>query len=275
MVKIIKASGEIVPFDPGKIRKSLKKIGTESRLIDAVIDQVSREIKEGMTTRDIYRIAFQQLRKASQSLAAKYHLKRALFQLGQTGYPFEKYVAELLHHQGYQVRNNQMVRGHCVSHEVDVVAKRDKKNIYVECKYHNRPGISCDVKISLYFKARMLDIENARRQTSSAVIEGWLITNTRFTEDALKYGVCAGLHLYSWNFPHKNSLKDQIEISGLYPVTCITNFTRAEIAQLLANNIILCRSINENPAVLDFLRIPGPRKESILKQCRTLCQTTD
>ncbi|VVC75545.1 hypothetical protein AQUSIP_08350 [Aquicella siphonis] len=274
MVNVIKASGESVPFDPGKIRKSLNRVGTDRNLIEQVVDEVSNELTEGMSTREIYRIAFRLLRKKSQALAAKYHLKRAIMQLGISGYPFEKYVAELLRHQGFQVKNNQMVRGYCVNHEVDVTARKNGKMLYVECKYHNRPGISCDVKVSLYFKARVLDIEKAHRHEASLNVEGWLITNTRFTDDALKYGTCAGLHLISWNYPQKGSLKDLIEISGLYPITCITNFTRAEVSRLMSNNIILCQSIHNHPALLDSLRIPGPRRESIIRQCHTLCQPT-
>jgi hypothetical protein len=270
MVTIVKASGEKAPFDPMKIRKSLNRVGADKKLIEQIIHEVSNVLVEGMTTREIYRIAFRLLRKNARNIAAKYHLKRAIMHLGISGFSFEKYIAELLRHQGYQAQNNQIIRGFCVNHEVDIVAKQDDKLIFVECKYHNRLGITCDVKVALYFKARFIDIEQAHKSKPSIKHEGWLVTNTRFTDDALKYGICAGLHLISWDYPQQYSLKEQIEVSGLYPITCITNFTRAEISQLLIHNIILCKTIANNPSLLDPLNIPKPRKDSIIKQCQTL-----
>lgn len=270
MVTIIKTSGETAPFDPRKLYHSLKKVGTDQKIINHIMNEVSRSLKEGMTTHEIYRIAFRLLRKESKTLASKYHLKRAIMQLGVSGYPFEKYVAEILRHQGFQVQTNQIIQGFCINHEVDVVAKRDNQVIFIECKYHNRLGIKCDVKISLYFKARFVDIEQRYKKAPSEKLEGWLVTNTRFTEDASKYGMCTGLHLIGWDYPEKGSLKEQIEISGLYPITCITNFTRAEISQLLLDNVILCKTLYNDPYLLEQLRIPKPRRDSIIHQCQML-----
>lgn len=272
MINIIKASGLKVPFDAMKIRLSLHRVGADEPLIEEIIKEVEQSLSEGMTTHQVYRIAFRLLHRKSHLLAAKYHLKRAIMQLGVSGYPFEKYIAALLQQQGYHVANNLIVQGYCVSHEVDVVASQEKKTIFVECKYHNRLGITCDVKVSLYFKARFMDIEQeyARDGRHGEKIEGWLVTNTRFSNDALKYGRCAGLHLISWDFPHRDGLREQIEVSRLYPITCITNFTRAEISQLLSQDIILCKSIRDAPKLLDSLHIPSPRRNEIIQKCHDL-----
>lgn len=270
MTTIIKTSGEQVPFDPNRLYQSLKRVGADESLIKEIVDEVSHCLVEGMSTHTIYHIAFRLLRKKSRCLAAKYHLKRAIMQLGLSGYPFEKYVAEILRHQGFQTQNNQIIAGFCVSHEVDVVAERNNQKIIVECKYHNRLGIKCDVKISLYFKARFQDIELSYKKKSDEKLMGWLITNTRFTHDAIQYGLCVGLHLVGWDFPAKGSLKELIEFSGLYPITCITNFTKAEISRLLEKNIIICKTISNNINLLDELNIPKQRRESIIEQCHTL-----
>lgn len=270
MVNIIKASGLKAVFDPNKIRKSLNRVGVNKKIIEQIVEEVARYLKEDMTTHEIYRIVFRLLRQHSAEIAAKYHLKRAIMQLGISGYPFEKYMAELMRNQGYHASNNQTIKGYCVDHEVDVVAEKNHTIAFLECKYHSRQGIDCDVKISLYFKARFLDIEKNYSQTTSKTLEGWLVTNTRFTTDASKYGCCAGLKLLSWNFPEKGSLKELIEFSGLYPITCITSFTKAEIATLLANNIVLCKTVHENPSLLNSLNIPKTRLHRIIEQCRML-----
>jgi hypothetical protein len=270
MITITKASGEKVPYDPSKIRRSLMRVGTDEKMIEEILGEVARLLTDGMKTHEIYQIAFRLLRKKSRTVAAKYHLKRAIMQLGISGYPFEKFVAELLRHQGFQAQTNQIVHGYCIDHEVDVVARQGSRQIYIECKYHNRPGINCDVKIPLYFKGRFLDIEQANKKDQAVKLEGWLITNTRFTNDALKYGRCSGLHLISWDYPANESLKERIEISGLYPITCITNLTKTEISQLMNNNVVLCKTIHDNPSLLDPLKIPKPRRDSIIRLCHSL-----
>lgn len=259
-------------FDPEKLHRSLKRVGAQETIINEIIDEVTTLLTPGMSTRTIYQIAFKLLRKKSRVSAAKYHLKRAILHLGISGYPFEKYFSELMRYQGYQIQNNQIIHGHCVNHEVDVIAKTDNTEIFVECKYHHRPGIKCDVTISLYFKARFTDIQQGYKNLGNKKLEGWLVTNTRFSSDALQYGRCAGLNLISWDYPETGNLREIIEPSGLYPITCVTNLTKAEINQLIENNIILCKTIHDDPRLLDTLRIPEPRRESILQQCKTLCK---
>ncbi|MDR3442963.1 MAG: restriction endonuclease [Legionella sp.] len=270
MTTIIKTSGEQVPFDSNRLHQSLKRVGADESLIKEIVDEVSRSVVDRMSTHTIYRMAFHLLRKKSRTIAAKYHLKRAIMQLGLSGYPFEKYVAEILQHQGFQTQNNQIVHGFCVSHEVDIVAERSDQKIFIECKYHNRLGIKCDVKISLYFKARFQDIELSYKKKAGEKVKGWLVTNTQFTQDAIQYGLCVGLHLVGWDFPAKGSLKELIEFSGLYPITCITSFTKAEISQLLEKNITICKTISNNIHLLDELDIPKSRRDSIIEQCHSL-----
>ncbi|CAM2758834.1 ATP cone domain [Legionella steigerwaltii] len=269
-INIIKSSGEKVPFNPRRIYRSLKRVGADESLINKIVHEVSQSVVDGMTTHEIYRIAFRLLRNQSKALAGKYHLKRAIMQLGFSGYPFEKYIAELMRHQGFKVLNNQIIKGYCVNHEVDVVGERQNEHVFVECKYHNRLGLACDVKVTLYFKARFLDIEQAYTKKPEEALQGWLVTNTRFTNDAIQYGQCSGLHLISWDFPQKGNLKELIEFSGLYPITCITNLTKAETETLLGENILLCKTIAENPALLNKLNIGAARMKQIILQCQAL-----
>lgn len=270
MTTIIKTSGERVSFDPNKLYQSLSRVGANELLVREIVDEVSHSLTEGMSTHEIYRIAFRLLRKKSKTMAAKYHLKQAIMQLGLSGFPFERYVAEIMRHQGFQVQNDQIIEGYCVNHEVDVVAIRNNEKIFVECKYHNRLGLKCDVKISLYFKARFNDIEQAYQKKTQEILKGWLVTNTKFTTDAIQYGRCAGLHLMDWAYPAKGSLKELIEFSGLYPITCVTNFTKAELSQLLEQDIVLCKTISDDPSLLQQLNIPKFRTRTIIEQCHTL-----
>lgn len=269
MTSIIKASGEIAQFDKAKLKRSLERVGADENLIDQIVKNVEKSLISGMKTHEIYRIAFKILKKKSKPLAAKFHLKRAILKLGVSGFPFEHYFSELLRAQNMKVITNTFISGRCVNHEVDILATDKNETIFVECKYHNTQGIKTDVKICLYVKARFDDLRE--KSKASAKSAGWLVTNTRFSSDAIKYGVCAGVHLIGWDFPKKGSLKDLIESLGLYPVTCITNFNKSEIAQLLSDKIVLCKNIMEQPEILDNMALSDNRKQSILAQCNNLC----
>ena len=160
-ITVTKYSGEKAPFDMEKLRQSLQRSGAKEKVIDAVVEQVLPILYEGISTKEIYKKAFALLRKKERPAAARYNLKKALLQLGPTGFPFELYVAELLKAKGYETRTGQIVQGNCVQHEVDVIAQKAEKHFMVECKFHSDQGRRCDVKIPLYIQSRFKDVEAA------------------------------------------------------------------------------------------------------------------
>jgi len=54
-----------------------------------------------------------------------------------------------------------------------------------------------------------------------AVMQGWLVTNTRCTSDAIQYAECVGLRIMSWRYPATGSLEKMIEEKRLYPATIL------------------------------------------------------
>lgn len=273
-IVITKASGVQESFSSEKLKRSLVNAGASEELSELIADEVQPKLYPGISTKKIYRIAHNLLLEQSGSLAAKYHLKSAIMELGPSGYHFEKFIAELLKHQGYSVKVGEFVKGKCVIHEIDVIAEKDHYHFMIECKYHNQPGMISDVKIPLYIQARFKDVEAEWIQLpdhGTKFHQGWVVTNTRFTSDAIKYGTCAGLHLLGWNYPNKESLKNQIDTMGLYPVTCLTTLTKIEKQQLLSNNIVLCKEICDNENHLNNIGIKPPRTQSILEESRQLC----
>lgn len=273
-VTITKASGEQTSFSEEKLRNSMTNAGAPKDQIDSVIDEVKTKLYNGMTTKKIYQIAFSLLKKGGRHLAARYHLKQAIMELGPAGFPFEQLIAELFKSKGYSTRVGEILQGKCVTHEIDVIAEKENEHILVECKYHNEQGIACNVKIPLYVHARFNDvvahaIKNpifaAKKQT------GWLVTNTRFTLDAMQYGSCAGLQLLGWDHPFKKSLKEQIDEYKLYPITCLTSLSRAEKQQLLEREIVLCKDLLKNDSLLHKIGIKSTRERTILQEARQLC----
>jgi len=278
VVNIIKSSGERVPFSKQKLHDSLKRSGASEQIINGVIKEVESLLHEGIDTRTIFRMAFKLLKKQSKHTAAKYKLKEAIMELGPSGFPFEKFISEILKHQGFKTNVGEIVKGKCVNHEIDVIAQKDDKHFMIECKYHNERGINCNVKIPLYIKARFEDIEPNWKSLpghEGKFHQGWVITNTRFSSDAIQYGLCAGLHLVSWDFPKNGSLKDQINFSGLFPITCMTTLTIVEKQKLLDKNVVLCLEIFKNPEWLMQIGISPDRSATILKEAQAICEVIE
>ncbi|MBN3035329.1 MAG: restriction endonuclease [Bacteroidales bacterium] len=270
-VEITKRSGEKVPFDVEKLRRSLENSGAGEADIEHVIRQVRSRLVEGISTQRLYQIAYSELRKSSKHAAGKYRLKKAIFDLGPTGYPFERFVGELLRYQGYRVEVGKMVRGHCVEHEVDVIAEKETRKYMIECKFHSDPGKKCDVKVSLYIHSRFLDIERQWKKQpegGTRFHQGWIVTNTRFTEDAIDYGTCAGLHLIAWDYPSQGSLKERIDLSGFHPITALSSLNNKEKQDLLNMDLVLCRNLTEQH--LENLGITGSRCRKVLAEAESL-----
>jgi len=275
IISILKASGTRTPFSASKLHKSLQRSGASDAAIQSVIDDVQKQLYNGIPTSKIYRLAFDILKDHSKHVASRYKLKQAIMELGPSGFPFERYVAEILKYHGFQVQVDVILKGHCVNHEVDVVAEKGAERLMIECKYHNSTRIICDVKIPLYIQARFADVQKGQADSTDNTVpfsQGWVVTNTKFSEDAIQYGLCMGLHLVGWNFPENGSLRYQIDQAGLYPLTCLISLSHTEKQQLLDNKVILCREIRDNKQLLLDAGISPNRIETIQQEARILCE---
>lgn len=275
-INIIKASGEREPFSEEKLRQSLGKARVSHSLTEAAVRKITGEIKDGMTTSEIYDRVFDFLREEERAAAGRYNLKRALFDLGPTGHPFEKLVGELLKERGYSVEVGKIIPGVCVSHEVDVIAEKGKKHIIVECKYHNQPGAKSDVKVALYVQARFEDIKKRFEMNpdhGERFHSIWIATNTKFTGDAISYAECVGMFAVGWNHPSGNSLQKMIESSGSHPLTCLTSLSRNQKQTLLDRGLVLCRDIIANSHLLSEIGIGEPEGDQVMREINELCQT--
>jgi len=273
-IEIKKASGEYVDFDESKLRHSLERSGASESEISQVVGEINALLYGGISTEEIYKKAFSLLRKSSRAKAARYKLKKAIYELGPTGFPFERFVGEILKFEGFKTQVGVIVKGHCVNHEVDVIAEKEEQHYMVECKFHSDQGNHCDVKIPLYIQSRFLDLERQWKNHPGHDVkfhQGWIFTNTRFTPDAIRYGNCVGLRLVGWNYPKQGSLKDRIDVSGLHPVTCLTTLTKFEKEKLLDKQVVLCKELCHRPTLLEEIGIHKQRKKRILKEAHDLC----
>jgi hypothetical protein len=269
---ITKASGEHEPFAVDKLRRSLIRVGANQRHIDAIIEKVDK--LKPKTTRQLHRMVIAILEQESQPIAARYNLKQALMQLGPAGFPFEKFVAFIFNHLGYKTRVDIELNGFCVNHEIDILLTKKTIHELVECKFHNRQGLTCDVKIPLYLKARFDDIMQATSNPllQFAIADLWIVTNTRFTSQAIQYAQCKKINLMDWSYPEGRSLAQLINEFKLHPITALTNLSGYQKRTLIHEGFVLCNDAYMYKDVIDKLRLSPDQKEKFIKECKAVCE---
>jgi hypothetical protein len=274
-MKVVKKSGEFVVFDKKKLEKSLLNSGANQSIVQEVLQIIEKEIYEGISTKRIYKMAFNLLRKKSNSHAARYNLKEAIQLLGPAGFYFEKYIARLFSIENYETRTNLTLQGKCVSHEIDVLIKKNSVIAMIECKFHMGKEASTDVKVPMYILSRFNDLKEKKHSVftdKDAISECWIVTNNRFTLDAMTFGTCSGLNLLSWDYPVNNNLRTKNENNNLYPITCLTTLTLAEKDKLLALDVILVKELLNNHNCLEEIGLSSQRIKGIIKEASELCR---
>jgi hypothetical protein len=277
-ILIVKADGTEEPFNPEKLIGSLIRAGAEHDIARTIAKDIERELYPNIPTAEIYRHAFSKLRDSRRGAAARYSLKRAILELGPSGFPFEAYLSELFRSEGARTEIDQIIAGACVEHEVDVVvhipaiAAQSVSIMYIEAKFHNAAGFKTDLKTVLYVKARLDDILAHRKEKGlPEVMRGMVATNTKFTSRAAQYAACAGVEILSWEEPLHNTLQDRIEAAGLYPITALTTLTRKEKMALLSQKIVLCSALTHDSPALADLGITGHKADRLLEEVGALC----
>jgi len=273
-MKVTKFSGEVVVFDKEKLKHSLKKSGADDASVSKVMQHIENELYEGIPTKKIYRIAFQHLKSFSNVHAARYNLRSALQALGPAGFFFEKFIARVFEFEGYQAQTNIFLEGSCVSHELDIILKKHEEITMVECKFHGSQDAKTDVKVPMYILSRFNDLKNNTYTLfhSSVHIEKCcIVTNNRFTDDAIKFALCSNLQLLSWDYPLEKSLRKRIDEHQIYPVTCLTTLTVAEKDKLLMQNIITAKELIQHSNWLEKIGLSANRIKNVLREANQLC----
>ncbi len=273
-ITVKKADGTAEPFDKQKLLDSLRNAGGTDGMVAKIASHIEDELKDGSTTNEIYQHAFKLLRDRSAPIAIKYSLRRALGEFGPEGFPFEKYIARIFNEWGYETLTDQTVFGGCVAHEVDVIAWNKESLNMTEVKFHNEFGLKSDLKVILYVKARFDDLKENFFEYGGIkrkLTQGWLITNTKFTDQAIKYGECQKIKMIGWNYPKHGNLQDIVEELRLHPLTCLSSLSSVHKRLLLTKGYVLCRDLVDKPQAMDDIGMAKEEKEKALNEAKEAC----
>lgn len=268
-IKIRKASGALEEFNPEKVKTAILRAGGTPEIADQVIKKLDKKLYNGIPTRDIYRITFGLLDREQHSLASRYDLKRAIMRLGPAGFSFETYLGEILKEHDYSVKLRQNIQGRCVEHEVDIILDKDNEHSLVECKYHNQEGIYTGLKSALYTYARFVDLNEGFQEGKCENFSNvWLVTNTKFSNEAIQYASCRGIRLFGWRYPPDGGIERLIESKGLYPITILRKLDNRSKEMLSNANLMLVNDLIEKSHAEISLktRIPEHKLRKIIEE---------
>lgn len=266
---IVKADGSQEAFDEAKLAASLQRTGAGAHTAERIAHTITSSVGASVSSSEIFRKALAMLRREARPAAARYALRRAFLELGPTGHPFEDFIGQLFAAEGWKVSTRNIIEGHCVEHEVDLVADRDNEHLVAELKYHNDATYKTDLKVALYVQARFEDIAKGAK---SRMNRGMLITNTKFTSQAIQYAQCAGMELLGWSYPDEGGLYDRVVASAVYPVTTLMTLKQAEKRLLINQGIITSALLRERREVLRTIGIPPERIGEILAETDSLAE---
>lgn len=238
MKKIIKKSGLIEVFDENKLIKSLINVGVDYELAQKICEKIYNKIPDLIRADELWKMALKELKRYHLGFATKYNIKKAIYNLGPSGYPFERYVAKILAEYGYETIINEWVEGECSSYEIDIVAIKNGERYIVECKFHNQEGIKTDIKTVLYVFGRWVDIK-----VKYPYLKSWLATNTKLSEEGIKFAECKNIKIIAWKYPPNESLENLIEEKAVYPITILLSGNKFIYRKLIENNFVIIQDL--------------------------------
>ena len=110
---------------------------------------------------------------------------------------------------------------------------------------------------------------------SETKVGAMVVTNTKFSDHALRYGKCRNILQIGWSTPPNHGLQDLIEEKGLHPITCIKGLMKRIKDQLISDGIVLMKQLlEEEPKELaKRIRLSTKDLENIIEKAKTCAHT--
>jgi len=244
MSYVTKADGTTQPFDRQKVIQTCLRLRSTREKAENVADRIEGELYDGISTQEIIRRIYRYLAEYRPQVKYEADLRLALAMLRPKP-DFEQYVARLLTEIGYNTVGPLILRGRCVEHEIDCVARRGGEVIYVEVKHHASPHIFTGLDIFLQAKATFQDLVEGYTAglNKISIQRAMVVCNTKLSDHARQYASCAQIEYICWKSPPERSLEKLIEEGKLYPITMLKMLDRETEEKLGDAGIFLLREL--------------------------------
>lgn len=247
---VINSRGEEEPFSFEKVYQSAKRTGASGSLAKRIAENIQQTIHSGIKTSEIFNEVKGLLQEEDSRAAIKFSLKKAIQKLGPTGFPFEKYIGAIFQSFGFEVKLNQYLPGLCLKYEIDFLAQK-KDLLYIgECKYRNllqEKSIHSNTVLANF--ARFLDLKDGiflkQKKLRNFKIKPILVTDAKFTPDAVQFSQCRDMEFLGWRYPKNKGLEYFIESQNLYPITILPSLKNYLAEIFVSKNIMLVKDLLE------------------------------
>jgi len=125
----------------------------------------------------------------------------------------------------------------------------------------------------LYIKARCDDLAQSVFKFGGVerkLTEKWLVTNTKFTDKAVKYGECNNLKMMGWNYPQNGNLQHIIEKYSLHPITSLSSLSHNQKKDLIGRGALLCSDLTKTPQFLHDIGADDTLVAKVLEECQVI-----
>jgi hypothetical protein len=271
-VFVTKADGSKQLFDREKVVRTCLRMGANRRIAFEVADKVEARLYNGIPTSKVLQMIFRLLRKHKPTIRHFLDLRKGL-SLMSSKPEFEKFVQILLAHHGFEVSPNQIIRGKCVGHEVDAIARKDGVTYFVESKHHSNYHTPTGLDESRIARAVLEDVTEGfvLGKSDLKIDRAMIVTNTRYSEHARRYGKCRNVLQIGWSSPINLGLQNMIEEKELYPLSCLRGLKSENRMQLVNSGIVLMKQlVEEEPSKLAIeTGIPREILKKIIEKAKT------
>ncbi len=264
-VFVRKADGSRQLFDREKVVRTCLRMGASRKIAEEIVMRVEKQLYDGIPTSKILQMILSLLHSHKPALRHLLDLKRGL-SLMDSKPEFEIFVQALLANKGFDVSPNRIVPGKCVEHEVDAIARKDDVTYFVEAKHHVNYHTPTGLDESRIARAILEDISEGFLcgKYDLKIDRAMIVTNTRFSEHARRYGECRDILQIGWNSPIYLSLQSMIEENKLYPISCLKGLKRAIKTKLVRSGIVLMKQLLDKKASTLTIKTGIP-KETLRK----------
>jgi hypothetical protein len=271
-VFVTKADGTRQLFDREKIVKTCLRMGANRRIANDIAEKVEKRLYDGIPTKKILQMTFRLLRKHQPTVRHLLDLRKGL-SLMNSKPEFEKFVQLLLVRHGFEVSPNQILRGKCVGHEVDAVARKGGITFFVEAKHHTNYHTPTGLDESRIARAVLEDVTEGfgLGKNDLKIDRAMIVTNTRYSEHAQRYGKCRNILQIGWSSPAKQGLQNMIEEKKLYPLSCLRGLNSETKMKLVNSGIVLMKQLfeEETSTIARKAEVPKETLKEIVEKART------
>jgi hypothetical protein len=278
MVNVTKFDGSIEPFDRGKLVATARRLGAQRDVAERVVTRVERRVYEGISTRELLRMVRRYMNRYRPETKQRHDL-RAAISLLRSKPDWERYVQLLLRAHGYDVTPNCLVRGRCVTNELDAIARRAGEDRLIEVKHHVNPHTRTSLDVVREVWAIFEDVREGYAAGLNAVLvtEAVIVTNTRFSKAAKTYAECRGVDRICWKGPEGCCLEAMIEEKRFYPVTLLRGLRRDDAAALGDVGVVTLHQLvaADTPALAARAGVDVARLTPLRRAATTLLARSD